>query len=113
MRKYFVLPSLMYSAFNFLLQVKTLSFITHLLRSNLDYLRTFESAIVKSVMMLLQSCPQEGASTRRVSVQNCLSLSFSFNLFIYVIVLSTHDFAFCLLYDYIGSAYSHTSYNCK
>ena len=48
------------------LQVKTLSFVTYLLRSYSDSLKQYERGIIDSVMLLLRQCPEESISTRKV-----------------------------------------------
>jgi hypothetical protein len=62
---------------SYLIQVKTLSFLTFLLRSYSDFLKTFEPSIVKSVMMLLQRCPEESVGTRKVRVIHFFACQFS------------------------------------
>ena len=60
----------MFNLFTYIFKVKTLSFLTFLLRGYSDFLKTFEPSIVKSVLMLLRRCPEESVGTRRVSADN-------------------------------------------
>lgn len=46
-------------------QVKTLSFVTHLLRGYADQLRPFENILTNSVLNLFHMCPREAVTTRR------------------------------------------------
>ena len=47
------------------LQVKTLSFLTYLLRGFTELMGAYENAITKNVLSLLQMCPGEAVATRK------------------------------------------------
>jgi len=46
-------------------QVKTLSFVTHLLRGYSEQLKPFENILTNSVLNMFQMCPREAITTRR------------------------------------------------
>lgn len=46
-------------------QVKTLSFLTYLLKSNADYIKPYENSICSSIVKLLVTCPADSVSIRK------------------------------------------------
>jgi transformation/transcription domain-associated protein len=51
----------------FLLQ--TLSFLTYLLKSNADYIKSYEESICKSIVNLLVTCPPDSVSIRKARIE--------------------------------------------
>ena len=51
-------------------QVKTLSFIVHVLETSADQMRPYEDALADNVIYLLKSCPREIISTRKELLQS-------------------------------------------
>lgn len=52
---------------------QTLSFLTYLLKSNADYIKTFEESICHSIVNLLVTCPPDSVSIRKVGFDLGLS----------------------------------------
>lgn len=72
-------------------QVKTLSFLTYLLRGFSNVMRTFEESIGSSVIQLLVSCPPEAVTTRKellVATRHILATDFRNGFFAHVDTLS-------------------------
>ena len=72
-------------------QVKTLSFLTYLLRGFSSVMRTFEDSIGSSVIQLLASCPPEAVTTRKellVATRHILATDFRKGFFSHVDTLS-------------------------
>ena len=60
-------------------QVKTLSFLTYLLRGFAELMRPYEDAISRAVIALMKACPGEAVSTRRellVATRHILATDF-------------------------------------
>lgn len=60
-------------------QVKTLSFLTYLLRGSFDSMKPYESTIADCVIRLLRICPDEAVSTRKeilVATRHILATDF-------------------------------------
>ena len=60
-------------------QVKTLSFLTYLLRGSFESMKPYESAIAKCVIRLLKVCPDEAVGTRKeilVATRHILATDF-------------------------------------
>ena len=49
-------------------QVKTLSFLTYLLRAFADFMRSYQESIPKCVIQLLLTCPPEAAASRKDNI---------------------------------------------
>lgn len=45
--------------------MQTLSFLTYLLKSNADYIKSYEESICKSIVNLLVTCPPDSVSIRK------------------------------------------------
>jgi hypothetical protein len=91
------LSSILIDLTAFFIQVKTVSFLTFLLRSYSEYLKPFESSIVKSVLMLLQRCPEESVNTRKVFTFTLfLLLSFFLPFFFFLLLILTNLHALTL-----------------
>jgi transformation/transcription domain-associated protein len=45
--------------------LQTLSFLTYLLKSNADYIKSYEESICKSIVNLLVTCPPDSVSIRK------------------------------------------------
>ena len=71
-------------------QVKTLSFLTYLLRAFADFMRPYEETISKSVIQLLIACPPEAVTTRKellVATRHILATDFRKGFFGQVSIL--------------------------
>ncbi|KAG8099235.1 hypothetical protein GUJ93_ZPchr0013g36432 [Zizania palustris] len=65
-------------------QVKTLSFLTYLLKSNADHIKLYEESICKSIVNLLVTCPPDSVSTRKellVGLKQVLNTEYRRGLF--------------------------------
>jgi len=65
-------------------QVKTLSFLTYLLKSNADYIKSYEESICKSIVNLLVTCPPDSVSIRKellVGLKQVLNTEYKRGLF--------------------------------
>ncbi|KAK3127876.1 hypothetical protein QOZ80_7AG0579590 [Eleusine coracana subsp. coracana] len=65
-------------------QVKTLSFLTYLLKSNADYIKSYEESICKSIVNLLVTCPPDSVSIRKellVGLKQVLNTEYRRGLF--------------------------------
>ena len=71
-------------------QVKTLSFLTYLLRAFADFMRPYQESIPKCVIQLLLMCPPESASIRKdilVATRHILATDFRVGFFSQIDVL--------------------------
>ena len=71
-------------------QVKTLSFLTYLLRGFAELMKPFEDAISKAVIQLLAACPGDAVATRKellVATRHILATDFRRGFFAQVDVL--------------------------
>ncbi|KAM3383848.1 hypothetical protein ACQJBY_008479 [Aegilops geniculata] len=65
-------------------QVKTLSFLTYLLKSNADYIKPYENSICSSIVKLLVTCPADSVSIRKellVGLKQVLNTEYRRGLF--------------------------------
>lgn len=65
-------------------QVKTLSFLTYLLKSNADHIKSYEESICKSIVNLLVTCPPDSVSIRKellVGLKQVLNTEYRRGLF--------------------------------
>lgn len=65
-------------------QVKTLSFLTYLLKSNAECIKLFEESICKSIVNLLVTCPPDSVSIRKellVGLKQVLNTEYKRGLF--------------------------------
>jgi hypothetical protein len=68
-------------------QVKTLSFLTYLLRGFAQDMRVFEERLASNVVALMQTCPREALSTRKellVATRHILATEFRKGFFVYM-----------------------------
>jgi branched-subunit amino acid transport protein AzlD len=53
---------------NCLFLLQTLSFLMYLLKSNADYIQSYEESICKSIVNLLVTCPHDSVSIRKARI---------------------------------------------
>ena len=76
-------------------QVKTLSFLTYLLRAFADFMRPYQESIPKCVIQLLLTCPPESVSIRKdilVATRHILATDFRVGFFNQIDVLLDEKF---------------------
>ena len=69
------------------MQVKTLSFLTYLLRGYVEFMRPHHDSIPRSVVMLLKACPHENGAVRKellVATRHILATEFRNGFFAHV-----------------------------
>ena len=71
-------------------QVKTLSFLSYLLRAFADQMRPYEDVMANSIVCLMKNCPREAISTRRelfVSTRSILATEFRKGFFRHIDIM--------------------------
>ena len=77
-----------------LAQVKTLSFVTYLLRSHSDLLRQYEADMASTVLSLLASCPADATASRKeilVATRHIIATDFRNGFFAHIDTILSED----------------------